>query len=106
MQLAGNVSALFLLRGDQPSGKVFYPGIAFAKSLLALAQRLLGLLALGNVDDQAAHFQALPVFVVNGLATTCNPANAPVSPDDAVLTSIPSRLLNASSYRPHRPLPA
>src|SRR5215510_13731617 len=99
MQLARDVSALFLLRGDQPSGQVFYPGIAFAKSLLALAQRLLGLLAFGNVHDQAAHSQALTAFVINGLAASFHPAYAPVRPDDAVLAAVFSLLLDRSTHR-------
>src|SRR5262245_7365078 len=102
MQLAGNVSALFLLRGDQPSGKVFYTGIAFAQSLLVLAQSLLGRLALGYVNDQAAHFQASPAFVVNGLAASFHPAHTPVRPDDAILAEVFSLLFNRFSYRSRR----
>src|SRR5262245_40530617 len=99
MQLARNVSALFLLRGDQPSGQIFYAGVAFAKSLLALAQRPLGLLALGDVNNQAAHFQTPPAFVVNCLAAPFHPAHAPVRPYDAVLAAVLSLLFNRFSYR-------
>src|SRR5262245_2009954 len=99
MQFARNVSSLFLLRGDQPSGKIFYPGIASAQSFLALAQRLLDLLALGNINDQAIHFQALTAFVVNGLAAPFYPAQASVRPDDAVFGSVLSLLLDRSSHR-------
>src|SRR5262249_26900651 len=104
MQLTRDVSALFFLGDNQASGKVFNPGVAFAQLLLTPAQRLFGLLALGNVNDQAAHFQTPSAFVVNGLASPFHPAHAPVRPDDAVLTSILSLLLNRSSYRSHRDL--
>src|SRR5262249_2996945 len=99
MQLTRDVSALFFLGDNQASGKVFNPGVAFAQLLLTPAQRLFGLLALGNVNDQAAHFYALPAFVVNGLAAPFHPAQATVRPDDAVLAAVLSLLLNRFSHR-------
>src|SRR5215475_13800264 len=52
MQLARDVSAYFLLRGDQPPGQVFYPSIAFAQGLLTLAERLLDTSAPGPLGQQ------------------------------------------------------
>src|SRR5262249_42388684 len=71
---------------------------------LTFHQPVLGLFAFGYINDQAAHFQTPPAFVVNGLAAPLHPAHAPVRPDDAVLTSILSLLLNRPSYRFHRDL--
>src|SRR5215467_8640198 len=52
MQFTRDVSALFLLRGYQPPGQVFYPGVAIAQGLLTLAQRLLNPSAPGPLDQQ------------------------------------------------------
>src|SRR5262245_38391522 len=57
-----------------------------------------GLLGFGDVNDHAAHFQALPIFVVNGLAVPFHPAHAPARPDNAILVAEISLLLNRLSH--------
>src|SRR5262249_48945026 len=57
-----------------------------------------GPLAFANINDQAAHFQALPILVVNGLAVPFHPAHAPVRPDNSILVAEISLLLNRLSH--------
>src|SRR5262245_23718368 len=57
-----------------------------------------GPLGFGDVNDQSAHFQALPIFIINGLAVPFHPAHAPVRPDNSILVAEISLLLNRLSH--------